>query len=460
MRTTWLIRLALATALLAVLGWVVHETRWVEITVDEEERGEAATDKHYALRRILQAGGATLEVRTALEPLPPRGATLLLDSSFWSIFPGRSERLKAWVENGGHLVVQGMHDNSDKPLRWLPISFRMPRPASAPGNVAGATLPPAHSARAPASSASAPGDVVGATLPAAKADEDNDEDVDIGPDGKPVREQPFDHPFEAHRGHNWGGCRNYVEAPETTAPAFPPRRMYRGCTGIDTMRTLKGVVPTWKLVDRKQRVLALRVPYGHGSVTGVSFMVDLANRPLLQADNALIASAILQAGPGRAIWIVEDESREALPLWMWHEARTPTLLIMIAIVLSLWRLLPRFGPRAAAPPPGRRSMGEQVSGTGQFIANAEPRALHAATRAAFEAVGRTRIEGWAEHDDAGRVAALAAALAPTVTLAQPALLAALAPAPAATPAQILAAIAVIEQTRRALLRAPVSPFAH
>ena len=458
MRTSWLIRLALVAALAAVLGWVVHETRWVEITVDEDERGEAATDKHYALRRVLQAGGATLEVRTALEPLPPPGATLLLDSSFWNIFPGRSERLKAWVENGGHLVVQGMHDNADKQLRWLPISFRMPRAASAPGDVVGATLPPARAAREPASSASAPGDVVGATLPAAKDDED--EDADIGPDGKPVREQPFDHPFKTQRGRNWGGCRTYVEAPETTAPAFPPRRAYRGCTGIDSMRTLKGAVPTWKLVDRKQRVLALRLPYGRGSVTGVSFVADLGNRPLLQADNALIASAILQAEPGRAIWIVEDESREALPLWMWHEARTPTLLIAIAIVLSLWRLLPRFGPRAAPPPQGRRSMGEQVSGTGQFIASADPRALHAATRAAFEAVGRTRIDGWAGHDDAGRVAALAAALAPATTLAQSALLAALDPAPAATPAQILAAIAVIEQARRALLRAPVSPFAN
>jgi hypothetical protein len=136
------------------------------------------------------------------------------------------------------------------------------------------------------------------------------------------------------------------------------------------------------------------------------------------------------------------------------------LLILAVVLLSLWRLLPRFGPREAALPQGRRSMGEQIRGTGQFIANADPWALHDATRKAFEAVGRTRIDDWAARDDAERVTALAQALALAATLDKAALLAALTPPPLATPAQIVAAIAVIEQARRALLRVPVSPFAN
>ena len=455
MNTFWLVRIAALAALAALVAWVVHDTRWVETTVYEEERGEAATDAHYSLRRILQASGATLEVRTQLEPLPPTDATLLLDSSLWNIFPGRSERLQAWVRNGGHLVVQGMHQYSDANLRWLPLSFRAPRAASAPGDVVGTRLPPAR----PVRSASAPGDVVGATLPPARNADDDDPD-DIGADGKPLPAQPFDHPFESNGSRSWGRCRDYVESDDTTEPAFEPGRVVRGCTEIESVRPLNKSVPSWKLVDRKKRVMAMRVNYGLGSVTGIAWLADVGNRGVLQADNGQIFSAVLQARPGRAIWIVEDESREALPLWMWHEARAPTLLMLAAIMLSLWRLLPRFGPRESAPPQGRRSMGEQVSGTGQFIAATEPRALHAATRAAFEAVGRTRIEDWAGQDDARRVAALAATLAPAVTLDQPALLAALAPPAAAPPAQILAAIAVVEQARRALLRAPVSPFAH
>ena len=445
MKSFWIVRAVAVLAIAAIVGWVVHGTHWVEVDVDDDVRGLAATDQQYSLRRILEASGATLEVRTALEPLPPPHGTLLLNSNFWNIFPGRSDQLETWVRNGGHLVVQGMHENADKDMRWLPVSFFVPKPRTA----------------------SAPGDVVGARLPPAKGDDDEDDDEDqSAADNRADREQPFDHPFDHGHGpvrrhtREWGACANFKESDATSEPAYEPGRVYRGCTMVEQMRTVNHAVPTWRLVDRKGGILAMRVPFGRGSVTGVSFLAVLDNRSLLQADNALITSAILQAEPGRAIWIVEDESREALPLWMWHEARTPTLLICAALLLSLWRLMLRFGPREAAAPQARRSMGEQVRGTGQFIAGADPRALHDATRKAFEAVGRTRIDQWADRDDAERVAALAAVLAPAATLDTAALLAALTPPPLANPAQVLAAIAVIEQARRALLRAPVAPFAN
>jgi hypothetical protein len=186
----------------------------------------------------------------------------------------------------------------------------------------------------------------------------------------------------------------------------------------------------------------------------------LDNRALLQGDNALIAVAVLQAVPGRAVWIVRDESREPLIGWLWHEARTPFLLALAAILLALWRLAVRFGPREAVPPQARRSMGEQVRGTGEFIAATDPRALHAATRKAFEDVARTRVEAWSGREDADRIAALAASIAPTHTLDAAALQASMNVGDGATPTQILTAIAVLEQARRALLRAPASPFAH
>ncbi len=166
--------------------------------------------------------------------------------------------------------------------------------------------------------------------------------------------------------------------------------------------------------------------------------------------------AILQAAPGRAVWIVEDEAREPLLGWLWHEARTPFLLALAATLLALWRLMVRFGPREAVPPQARRSMGEQVRGTGQFIAGTAPEALHAATKKAFEDVARTRIEGWNELDDTARIAALAASLQPPNFLDQAALLASLNIGGGATPVQILAAIAVLEQARRALLSVPAA----
>lgn len=426
MRMYWFARIVIALAIAAAVGWVVHDTRWVEITVDEEMRGAAATDDVYTLRRLLAANGTTLETRTSLEPLPPTDATLVLASSFWNIFPGRSERLQAWVRAGGHLVIDGMSQTRE--LRWLPVSFTAPNPKKG---------------------ASAPDDVVGVTLPAKRAASDNDDAA-----------HPFDHPFNGGKYARRETCDDFTEPVGTPQLAYEPGRTFRGCMLVQSLRALPPAQPVWSLVGSRKSLLAMRVPYGLGSVTGVSFRVVTDNRGLLQSDNGLIASAIMQARPGRTVWLVQDESREALPLWMWHEARTPTLLIIAAILLALWRLLPRFGPRQAVLPPARRSMGEQVRGTGQFIAAAEPRALHAAARQAFEAVGRTRIDAWNDRDDAERVAALADALAPTVTLDRNALLAALAPSPGAKPDQILAAIGVIEQARRALLRAPPSPFAN
>ena len=429
MRMFWLSRLVIALAIAAAAGWIVHDTRWVEVTVDDPQRGAAAKDDLYTLRRLLQASGTTLETPTSLVTLPPRGATLVLASPFWNIFPGRAERLQAWVRAGGHLVIEGVNSNDSRDLRWLPLTFAEPRRRKA---------------------ASAPDDVVGITLPRASA----------ASDGASSPAHPFDHPFKGFRGLVAPECNDYTEPEGTLQPAYEPGRTYRGCVFAHNVRALPSVRPAWSLTDAKGSALAIRVPYGRGTVTGVSYDLVADNRGLLQADNGLIASAIVQAAPGRAVWLVQEESREALPLWMWHDARTATLLIAAAILLALWRLLPRFGPREAVPAPARRSMGEQVRGTGQFIAAAEPRALHAATRQAFDAVGRTRIDAWNDRDDAERVAALADAMAPTTPLDRAALLAALAPPPGARPDQILAAIGVIEHARRALLRAPPSPFAN
>jgi len=154
-----------------------------------------------------------------------------------------------------------------------------------------------------------------------------------------------------------------------------------------------------------------------------------------------------------AVWVVEEESREPLLGWLWHEARTPFLLALAAVALSLWRLMTRFGPREAVPPQARRSMGEQLRGTGQFIAGTDARALHAATRKAFDDAARPRVEAWSERDDADRIAALAQSLAPSHSVDAAALLAALHVGSGATRPQILAATAVLEQARRAILRA-------
>ena len=423
MKNVWILRALAVLVIAALAAWIVNNTKWVEVDVDDPQSGAAATDPYYSLRKVLAASGAALEIRTALEPLPPVGATLMLNSSLWNVFPERDARLKAWVEAGGDLVVDGWRVRSGDTLKWIPLSF-------------------AESPKPRASAASA----------ADEEDDDEDEDTPA----PPMRRRGRDPEQEARKPapeakSSWRDCESLEETSATTQPAFEADRVYHGCMPASALRPL-GVAPTWLLAGPRGTV-AMRVRVGRGSVTAtaVSHITD-DNRGLLRADNALITSAILRAGPGRAIWFVNDESREPLALWLWHQARTPLLLGVAATLLALWRLMVRFGPRQALPPRARRSMGEQVHGTGQFIAGTDPQALHAATRQAFDDAARLRVERYAELDDSDRIVALATGVA----LDKQALMAALRPGPKSTPAQWLAAIAVIEQARRALLRAPGS----
>ena len=461
MRGTRIVGALVGLAVLLLVVLLAMKTRWEEVEVEDPARGVAASDEYYSLRHILEGAGSTLEVRTSLDPLPPAGATLYLDSTFWNIFPERDAHLRAWVENGGHLVLLSprVHGGEDD-LQWVPLTAIRPRnrPASANPKIAPAPRP-----------AASDGD----------DEDDDDEDADI-PDDKdqdddgarkpsPDAGQPPPHETEQQRQRRVKvakllgvklperGCANFTETETTKQPAYEPGRIYRGCTLAGSLRPLSHVEPDWTLASPRG-TLAMRVPLGRGSVTGVAPYLVLDNHDLLQGDNGLIAAAVLQAAPGRPVWIVRDEAREPLLGWLWHEGRTPLLLALAAIALSLWRLMVRFGPREAPPPQARRSMGEQVSGTGQFIAGTDAPALHAATRKAFEDVARGRVEGWAGLEDAERVAALAATLAHSHAIDQAALLASLNVGRGATNHQILTAIAVLEQARRALLRAPASPF--
>jgi len=445
MNATRFLRWALVLGALLIAVFVAHKVRWEEVDVVDEAHGKAATDPYYSLRHVLQGAGATFEARTSLEPLPPAGATLLLASDLWDIFPERDARLRAWVEAGGHLVLVSPHAHgSDEGLRWVPLSSVDTR---------------RHAAR----NAPAPSD--------AEDDEAQDDDHDDAPsERKPQQaEEPKQRKLtpqqaeqqrrRAERMARMFGvkmprreCTIFTETDATTQPAFEPGRAYRGCTPAGMLHPLDHVVPTWMLAG-SSGTLAMRVPVGHGDVTGITPTVPIANLELLEGDNALITAAVLQAGPGRVVWVVQEESREPLLGWLWHEARTPFLLALAAVALSLWRLMARFGPREAVPPQARRSMGEQLRGTGQFIAGTDAAALHAATRKAFEDAARPRVQAWAERDDADRISALAQSLGPSHSVDAAALLAALHIGGGATRAQILAATAVLEQARRAILRA-------
>ncbi|MED5619720.1 DUF4350 domain-containing protein [Ideonella sp. BN130291] len=420
--------LAVLLALGAAYG-LFTQTEWVETEVPLPPRGEAARNRGYAAMQLLRSVGAEVVRRDNLEQLPPPGATLVLMSGQWSLFPGRDERLRDWVAGGGHLALPRWLLRDEQSLRWLPLKeVDRPKPPRA----------------APASAPQ--GD---------KADDEEDEDEDEGSPATPSeaasssgrRLTPVSEPRP---------CETQRE-PDTVQASFDDSREFSACRAFapGLLAATKGAAIQWSL-DGRQGPESMRVAMGRGSVTVYGSDAFLTNRALLEGDNALILLAGLGLpGRGTQVWFVIDETRPALPVWVWQQAGVVVILAAAALAAALWRSGMRFGPLAAPSQRGRRSMAEQIHGTAQFLARRQPAALHAAQLRALDEAAQRLLRGWA-HD--GR-SARALALARATGLAADELARAMDPSIPRPRTAWPPALALLEEARRRLLarQRPPSP---
>ena len=135
------------------------------------------------------------------------------------------------------------------------------------------------------------------------------------------------------------------------------------------------------------------------------------NEHVLRADHALALATALQLEAGAPVWLVTEEARPNLLAWLWSNAWVAVLLVLAAAAAWLWRAAVRFGPVGATPQPQRRSMKEQVAGTGAFLRQHGTAALHAAQLRALLETARARLPGFASLDAAAANLAIAKATA-------------------------------------------------
>lgn len=169
------------------------------------------------------------------------------------------------------------------------------------------------------------------------------------------------------------------------------------------LRPAEGVPALWALGgDAGAEVL--RVPVGRGTVTVTGPWGFLHNRELVRkdGDHAHVLAAALQVRRGATVWIVREETRPPLLQWIWQQAWVVVLLVLAAIAAWAWRSGVRFGPAGRIAPAERRSMREQVAGTGAFLRHNAPAALHAAQARALHEAARRRLPG---YDRLGKPAA-------------------------------------------------------
>jgi hypothetical protein len=367
-------------------------------------------DPELRFKRLLTRVGAKVVTPDNLDQLPPPGATLVLETLNWDLFPEREAALQRWVEAGGTLVVPDF-SSPGAGLGWVPIKRQPTPPRPKPG---AADVPDERDTRG-----------------------DADEGTEDDEPPRPRQALP-----------RLPRCPG-VSEPASVPPAFDTARSYATC--LRSHFSLSSpLAPLWAL-DGANGHVVLRVPVGRGSVTASSGSIPWSNEDVLERDNALIAIAATRAQPGREVWIVSGESRPPLPVFLWERGAPAVLLGAAALAFGLWRGARRFGPRMASLPLARRSMAEQIRGTAHFIARRGSPALHAAQLRAVNDAARAHIRGF----DAMTLRQRAEAIAALTRLDAQALVPALEPAPSPGRTRHLAPnLALLETARRRLVATP------
>jgi hypothetical protein len=161
----------------------------------------------------------------------------------------------------------------------------------------------------------------------------------------------------------------------------------------------------WALRD-SNGYQAVRVAVGQGSVTMVN-TVPFTQRLLLDGDHARLFVAATQLQRGDELVFLSEDDQPSLLALLWTHAAPAVVLALALVTLLLWRGAVRFGPLAAQADPPRRSMAEQIRGTGRFVLkHGDGAPLHAASVRALAEAARRRIPLYARLPRRQRATAL------------------------------------------------------
>jgi hypothetical protein len=163
----------------------------------------------------------------------------------------------------------------------------------------------------------------------------------------------------------------------------------------------------WALRNNDRGAQAMRVRVGRGSVTVIN-AAPFRYRNVFDGDHGWLFVAATQFQRGDDVRFLSEDDYPSLLALLWQYAGPAVVLVLLIIALLLWRGWVRFGPMAPPLPSARRSLAEQIRGSGQFaLRHGSGDSLHAAVvRALNEAVTR-RVPGYTHLPPQEQTAALA-----------------------------------------------------
>jgi hypothetical protein len=367
-----------------VVAWVVANTEWGEVEIPTRLQGDAATNPFYAAQKLVEALGATSERRESLGDTPS-DSVIVLSTWSWDIDNARREELERWVEAGGRLVVDGaLISGGDAFEEWTGIEREREEP-------------------------------------------DPDEDLFRAP-------EVFD------------PCQQLLEISYNPDGEITEGDYYSACHFDRASWLLSEGDTLWELSD-DDFVQAARVAIGLGRVTvlnGVPFVY----RELFEGDHGELLAAAAELRRGDHVVFMSEADVASLPELVWRYGAPVVALLLLWIALALWRGGTRFGPLVAPSESARRSLAEQVLGTGRFALRVGGgAALAAAARRALHEAAARRIVGYERL----AVTAQAEAVAGLARVDARELAAALDPQLTARPLELRAKLALLEAARRELV---------
>jgi hypothetical protein len=236
--------------------------------------------------------------------------------------------------------------------------------------------------------------------------------------------------------------------PECTpvAEVAPGPGAFYGMCDLD-FTFLKTAAPVrWALADEAGNQ-AVRVPVGKGSVTVINAR-PFTWRALLRSDHARVFAAATELRRDDEVVFLTETDYPALVALLWRYGAPAVALFLVAVVLFLWRGAVRFGPTLGVPEPRRRSMAEQIRGSGRFVlTHGDGLPLHAASVRALTEAAHRRIPAYSRLSRPQRAAALAKATG----LDGAAIISAIDAVSKRRPHELPATLGLLETARRQLL---------
>jgi hypothetical protein len=342
-------QLLVAAIVAATAVWIAMHTYWDYVTVDNPPQGNAVGNRFYSFEQLTQRFAIHTRQVPTLRTLPPADSVLLIDDVRGTLLD--VDALEKWITAGGRLLVSPYTLLSNQRLRaWSGIGTALPR----------------------------------------SVDEDRP--------ALPLKQMPLK---PASPDDDCAPYTEHIAGHETG-------RSPRACLGKRRIAFSSTRIPAWSL-SNGYGFQMLRVNIGKGSIALIACECLIGNRSLLRADHARIVFDSIPLKAGDQVEILNPVSAEKLLPLLWRLAAAAIVCALIAIALTLWRNLPRFGRIAVPPQPLRRSLAEQIRATARFAWRTRSVAsLRRSERQALTQVASVRLAFFGRMDAAQRTDALAA----------------------------------------------------